>query len=457
MLSVKTSFAALLPRLQRKIARYAAVDLLRSNGRTAGTLPTHNDVYFKTFCQEWTEVLFIITIYAVALAAAFLFRMARIHKSPSNKFASAQNRAQSDGALGKIILLAVVFVILCAVLIAAVAVINLQDAGGTAGFKESAEDSFVIEENAANMHTALQNADEKVKSAASCSPFLNTRGAAEPFPAAIKPPCAAAPLLLAPHNASASGKSADEKTERNARPADAFAIPLAQNNAALVFVFDDAGLSVDNVRRYTELPFPVTIAVLPRLRQSKACAAAVRNSGNEVILHQPMQALNRKLDPGPGAILPDMPPEKIISVLKTNAADIAPIQGLNNHEGSLITQDLSAMKTVLAVADELGLFFLDSKTTSMSKGRQAAALRGMEIYERDVFIDDVVTRCAMLSEIYRGIDIANRSGSAILIGHIDKSVGILPQLLCDLYPHLIKLGYRFSTVSNSPIKRGEPS
>ena len=402
--------------------------------------------------------MFIITIYAVALAAAFLFRMARTHKSPSNKFASAQNRAQSDGALGKIILLAVVFVILCAVLIAALAVINLQDAGGTAGFKERAEDSFVIEENAAKMRTALQNAEEKVESAASRSPFLNTRGAAEPLPSAIKPPCAAAaPHLLAPYNASASGKSADEKTERNAHPADSFSIPIAQNNAALVFVFDDAGLSVDNVRRYTELPFPVTIAVLPRLRQSKACAAAVRNSGNEVILHQPMQALNRKLDPGPGAILPDMPPEKIISVLKTNAADIAPIQGLNNHEGSLITQDLSAMKTVLAVADELGLFFLDSKTTNMSKGRQAAVLQGMEIYERDVFIDDVVTRCAMLSEIYRGIDIANRSGSAILIGHIDKSVGILPQLLCDLYPHLVKLGYRFSTVSNSPIKRGEPS
>ena len=236
------------------------------------------------------------------------------------------------------------------------------------------------------------------------------------------------------------------------QPVPVFDIPPAVKAAVLVFVFDDAGLNPANVKRYTVLPFPVTIAVLPKLSHSRECADITRTSGNEVILHQPMQAVNLKVNPGPGAILPEMSTFEIASVLKENLSEIGPVKGLNNHEGSLITQDVIKIGTVLDVADEVGIFFLDSRTTAETKAPQAALERGMQIYERDVFIDDVITRRVMLSEIYRGINIANKKGAAIMIGHVDKSVGILPALLADLYPHLVKNGYRFSTVSNSPVK-----
>ncbi len=248
----------------------------------------------------------------------------------------------------------------------------------------------------------------------------------------------------------ASAKTASSGNAQN--PAPAFDIPPAVNKAVLVFVFDDAGLNPANVKRYTALPFPVTIAVLPKLSHSRECAEITRASGNEVILHQPMQAVNLKVNPGPGAILPEMSTFEIASVLKENLSEIGPVKGLNNHEGSLITQDVIKIGTVLDVADEVGIFFLDSRTTAETKAPQAALERGMQIYERDVFIDDVITRRVMLSEICRGINIANKKGAAIMIGHVDKSVGILPALLADLYPHLVKNGYRFSTVSNSPVK-----
>ena len=236
------------------------------------------------------------------------------------------------------------------------------------------------------------------------------------------------------------------------QPVPIFDIPPAVKGAVLVFVFDDAGLNPANVKRYTALPFPVTIAILPKLSHSRECADITRTSGNEVILHQPMQAVNIKVNPGPGAILPEMSTFEIASVLKENLSEIGPVKGLNNHEGSLITQDVIKIGTVLDVADEAGIFFLDSRTTAETKAPQAALERGIQIYERDVFIDDVITRRVMLSEIYRGINIANKKGAAIMIGHVDKSVGILPALLADLYPHLVKNGYRFSTVSNSPVK-----
>ena len=323
------------------------------------------------------------------------------------------------------------------------------------------------ETSAAASYTAAGNTQEQT---AFVSTAEKSSLSYEPAPSA---PLSPALIQAAPNSAGSSsamtqktagehGMLAEKKTEiasiktavprPEVQPVPIFDIPPAVKGAVLVFVFDDAGLNPANVKRYTALPFPVTIAVLPKLSHSRECADITRTSGNEVILHQPMQAVNIKVNPGPGAILPEMSTFEIASVLKENLSEIGPVKGLNNHEGSLITQDVIKIGTVLDVADEVGIFFLDSRTTAETKAPQAALERGMQIYERDVFIDDVITRRVMLSEICRGINIANKKGAAIMIGHVDKSVGILPALLADLYPHLVKNGYRFSTVSNSPVK-----
>ena len=65
--------------------------------------------------------------------------------------------------------------------------------------------------------------------------------------------------------------------------------PSAKDNAKLVFIFDDGGYNVSQLKKVLSLPFPITVAVLPKLAYSKQCGSLVRNSGNEVILHQPMQ------------------------------------------------------------------------------------------------------------------------------------------------------------------------
>ena len=48
----------------------------------------------------------------------------------------------------------------------------------------------------------------------------------------------------------------------------------------------------------------------------------------------------------------------------------------------------------------------------------------------------------------KGLNIANQKGLAIMIGHI-WSANTLPNLLMELYPVLVKKGYRFTTVSKS--------
>ncbi len=241
-------------------------------------------------------------------------------------------------------------------------------------------------------------------------------------------------------------KTVQQKTQ-SVEPKPKFTIPRAQNNATLVFIFDDAGLNVEYTKKYATLPFPVTIAVLPKLSHTKECAEAVRNGKKELILHQPMQSMNLKLNPGPGKISAEMGAFEIMQTVRENLDELGPdVKGMNNHEGSLITSDVLKIGFVMDVCDERGIYFLDSRTTAETKAPQAALERGTEFYEKNApYIDNVISYEAMRDEIYRCLDVANKKGTAIMIGHVDKSAAILPSLLNEMYPFLVEKGYSFAT------------
>lgn len=253
-----------------------------------------------------------------------------------------------------------------------------------------------------------------------------------------------------------SERNSDEKNDASKSQSSAasqdLGFPPASKNAVLCVVFDDGGQNVAQLKRCIALPFPVTVAVLPRLAHSKECAALVRQSGNEVILHQPMQAINLGVNPGEGAILPQMSGGEIAATLSQNIAEIAPISGINNHEGSLITEDEVKVGFVLETVHQKGIYFLDSRTSSATKVPSVSMEMGFSYFQRDIFLDNEKTRENILRELRRGIEIANRQGFVIMIGHV-WSAEILPSVLEEVYPELKKKGYRFSTVSNSGAQR----
>ncbi|MCQ2591476.1 MAG: divergent polysaccharide deacetylase family protein [Treponema sp.] len=231
-----------------------------------------------------------------------------------------------------------------------------------------------------------------------------------------------------------------------------FGFPQAVNNAQLVFVFDDGGQNLNHLEKFFSISFPITIAVLPRLAHSRESAEKIRASGNELILHQPMQAVNSKVNPGPGAITPSMTEDEIISTLFQNINEIGPIAGMNNHEGSAITADAEKMSVVMRIASENGIYFLDSRTNVETTVPYVAGEMGYSYYERNVFLDNTKNRDDILNEIKKGLSIANKNGVAIMIGHI-WSADILPELLNEIYPELRQKGYTFSTVSKSKGKK----
>ena len=244
----------------------------------------------------------------------------------------------------------------------------------------------------------------------------------------------------------------EDKITDHKETAASFGFEKAKNGAQLCFVFDDGGQNLEQLKKFLALPFPITVAVLPQITHSIEAADMVRKSGNELILHQPMQSINESINPGPGAITPDMTDDQIVSQLFVNINQIGPVAGMNNHEGSGITADAEKMAVVLQLASDEGIYFLDSRTNVETQVPYVAGELGYTYFERNIFLDNEKTRANALSELKKGLALANKNGSVIMIGHI-WSADFLPQLLTEAYPELKNLGYTFSVVSTSKARK----
>jgi len=218
-----------------------------------------------------------------------------------------------------------------------------------------------------------------------------------------------------------------------------------KKKGTLVFVFDDAGHNLSQLAPFLRLPFPCTIAVLPGLQYSRLAAQRIRAAGKEVILHQPMQALNLSIDPGPGALKKGMTADQIRATVRSNMTEVGPVTGMNNHEGSLITADRPSVDTLLDFVRENGIYFLDSRTNAETVVPALAREKKMTIWERAVFLDNIQDRTMIIEAVNTGMKIAERKGAAIMIGHIWSND--LASILTEMYPELVSQGFSLSTIA----------
>ncbi|MDR2798986.1 MAG: divergent polysaccharide deacetylase family protein [Treponema sp.] len=220
--------------------------------------------------------------------------------------------------------------------------------------------------------------------------------------------------------------------------------PKPRYKGTLVFVIDDAGNNLEELEPFLRFSGPLTIAVLPGLPYSGETARRIQAAGKELFLHQPMEALGGQY-PGPGAIYSGMSTETIRAVVEGNLAEIGPVAGMNNHQGSKITMDPEAMETILTLCRERGIYFLDSRTIADTTAPDVAKRMGIPIGERDVFIDNIQEKTAMIQSVEEGLHKAEQKGAAVLIGHTWSPE--LAATLEELYPTLVERGYSLATMS----------
>ena len=220
-----------------------------------------------------------------------------------------------------------------------------------------------------------------------------------------------------------------------------------KENKVFYFIIDDAGYNIEKLKPFLDFPGDITIAVLPGLQYSRQCAELALKKGKKVILHQPMESINNR-DTGPHAIMSEMQENEIINILEHNISSIPGIIGMNNHMGSAITADEKIINIIFKYLYNKNLFFIDSMTTHDSICKKVAADSGYTIMHRDVFLDNINERKAILESINIGKAIAQNKGYAVMIGHVWSSE--LANTLIQIYPTLVEEGFTIKDLSSFP-------
>lgn len=208
-----------------------------------------------------------------------------------------------------------------------------------------------------------------------------------------------------------AARAIDAEWERRAVSAN----PLP-GRALVAIVLDDMGLDRTRAMRAIGLPAPLTLSFLPYGRDAPALAVLARQRGHEVLLHMPMQPLGTE-NPGPQALSVDLGPQEVRMRVGAALDRFGDAVGLNNHMGSRFTSDRSLMAPVMEELAARGLIFVDSRTANATQGAVAADLHGVPAVMRDVFLDNEITREAVLKQIAELELLAKRHGAAIAIGH----------------------------------------
>ena len=191
--------------------------------------------------------------------------------------------------------------------------------------------------------------------------------------------------------------------------------PLFQSHIALII--DDIGVSFSRARLFLELNIPITFSILPWLSKSHDLAHEIHGKGHEIMLHQPMQPHNHCLEPGPGALYVGNEKAQIINTMEKNITSLPYIVGVNNHMGSKFTECPKEMNSVLKVIKKNDLFFVDSLTTNHSIAGEIAKRLDMVTTHRNIFLDNKREESAILCQLNRLKNHAQKYGYAIGIGH----------------------------------------
>jgi len=218
-------------------------------------------------------------------------------------------------------------------------------------------------------------------------------------------------------------------------PLIAYAVPttVTRERPVIAIVLDDMGVDRARSLRAIELPGPLTVSLMTYADGLSALVSQARERGHEVMAHLPMEPLDAKENPGPGALTVKMDDA---TIRKTIAADLDAWKGyvgINNHMGSKFTRDKARMDVVMSELKSRGLMWLDSKTTAGSAGIDAARAASVPYLERDVFLDNVDTREAVDKQLADTLALAKTRGTAIAIGHPhDATLAALKQWLPTL-------------------------
>ncbi len=248
---------------------------------------------------------------------------------------------------------------------------------------------------------------------------------------------------LEEHHASASSHQKEPvstpKDNTNNPPVNQNNLILAENEKKsdkkgfLAIIIDDIGFNRHTEKMIINTAFPITLAFLPYGTFTREEMLDAKNNKKEIMLHQPMQPIDKNYNPGHGALYLSMTPVEIEYVFNNNLKEIIYAKGVNNHMGSAFTKNKAQMEVFLEFVREKGLFFVDSFTHPDSVAYETAIYLGIPALKRDIFLDSSINKDEIRKNLYLAVKIAQKKGKAVAIGHpYPETIEVLLHELPDI-------------------------
>jgi polysaccharide deacetylase 2 family uncharacterized protein YibQ len=217
------------------------------------------------------------------------------------------------------------------------------------------------------------------------------------------------------------------------------------NKAEIAVVIDDFGYNIDVVNEFIQIKKPITFAVLPFKQYSKDAASKALASGQQVMLHMPMEPLSGA-DPEENAntLHGGMTSAQMKELLEKELQSLPGVTGINNHQGSKATADPRAMALFMQTLKARKLFFVDSRTNGQSVAADAARKEGIRATDNDLFLDGIHDEAYVKKQLRTAGELALRYGSVTVIGHARLTTAAA---LRQMIPELEAKGIRFVFVS----------
>lgn len=219
---------------------------------------------------------------------------------------------------------------------------------------------------------------------------------------------------------------------------------------AVSIIIDDLGNRLGSGTRTVALPGAITCAFLPNTPHARHLATLAHEGGKEVMLHLPMQALETPLLDD-GGLVATMTRREFLRTVRQDLLAVPYVSGVNNHMGSLLTQFRGHMQWLMEELRQYdGLYFVDSFTSILSVAHQVAADNRVPTVRRDIFLDNAVDEDAIAREFAHLIEVAQKKGTAVAIGHphpqtlafLEANLGRLREAGIELLPVSQLIRYR---------------
>ena len=209
---------------------------------------------------------------------------------------------------------------------------------------------------------------------------------------------------------------------------------------SISIIIDDLGYKQKEDILALSLPGPIAYAILPHAPYTKKIATIAFQNGKEILLHQPMQALENNDLLGPGALTLNMTQKEFVKTLEINISVISNIIGINNHMGSLLTRHPGHMQWLMNVLKKNEYIYVDSLTSTNSVAGEIAKKNKIPFLKRDIFLDNNTDLEYITKKFFELIALAKKEGTALAIAHPhSNTIKILSEFLQDIDAYGVKL------------------